>query len=235
VVISSEHLESLPQMKTAKEYVYDALRLLIVRGALEPGTALPLGDVASDLQVSTMPVRSALALLEAEGLVRQLPRRGGAIVAPVDLEDFEEIQAIRFGIESFAAQLGAQRIDEPGLDEMRLLRARIRNLAGESDPDALLAEIFAFHNVCYRAARRPRLLRLIEDHQRRAERYLRIALQETNPGFDAHVQVQDRFLATCESHDGPAAAAAVRDALTWTFERLRPVMESRDAAGSERV
>jgi DNA-binding GntR family transcriptional regulator len=194
--------------------------------------ALPLGDVASDLQVSTMPVRSALALLEAEGLVRQLPRRGGAIVAPVDLEDFEEIQAIRSGIEAFAAQLGAQRIDDAGLDEMRLLRARISSLAAESDQDALLAEISAFHHVCYRAARR---LRLIEEHQRRAERYLRISLQEPNPGFEAHIEFQDLFLATCEAHDGKAAGAAVREALVWTLERVRPVIESRDAADAERV
>lgn len=228
-MISTEHLESLPPMRTAKEYVYDALRLLIIRGTLEPGMPLPLAEVASDLQVSTMPVRSALGALEAEGLVRQLPRRGGAIVAPVDLEDFEEIQAIRSGVEAFAAQLGAARIDEDELDEMRLLRARIGKLVAASDTDKLLAQIFAFHNVCYAAARRPRLLRLIEDHQRRAERYLRLTMQRSDQGLDPHAAFQARFLAACEARDGEEASAVIRQGLVWTVEHVRPVVEAAQA------
>jgi DNA-binding GntR family transcriptional regulator len=211
-------------MRTAKEYVYDALRLLIVRGVLEPGKPLPLAEVAADLSVSTMPVRSALSMLAAEGLVRQLPRRGGAIVAPIEFEDFEEIQAIRSGIEAFAAQLGAKRIDGAGLADMRRLLSLLQAPAAERDADTFLDLVSGLHNVCYRAARRPRLLSLIEDHQRRAERYIRIAVEQTGPGFDPHLQFQERFLGACEAHDGAAAAAVVREALTWTLAQVRPAI-----------
>ena len=52
----------------------------------------------------TMPVRSALSALQAEGLVRQMRHRG-ATVAPLGLEDLEVIQAVRAGIEGFAARV----------------------------------------------------------------------------------------------------------------------------------
>jgi DNA-binding GntR family transcriptional regulator len=228
-VITKAAIAELPPVRGAKQYVHEALRTLIVRGTLAPGTPLPLAEVAADLDVSTMPVRAALGALEAEGLVRQLPRRGGAIVAPVELEDLEEIQAIRSGVEPFAAQLGAARIDDAGIAQMRELRAKIEAAARDGDQDALLARIFAFHTVCYRAAGRERLLRLIDEHERRAERYLRLALAAESPRFAPHLEFQDQFLAACEAHDGAAAADTIREALAWTLERLRPAVEAHAA------
>jgi DNA-binding GntR family transcriptional regulator len=225
-VITKAAIADLAPVRGAKEYVHEALRTLIVRGTLAPGTPLPLAELAADLDVSTMPVRAALGTLEGEGLVRQLPRRGGAIVAPLDLEDLEEIQALRAGVEALAAQLGAERIDDAGLAELRTLRAAIDEAARAGDEDALLARIFAFHAVCYRAAGRERLLRLIDELERRAERYLRLALDAERPAFAPHLEFQDRLLAACEAHDGAQAAEVLREALAWTLERLRPAVEA---------
>jgi DNA-binding GntR family transcriptional regulator len=59
-------------LKSAAERVYEELRPRIVRNELTPGTPLQLTDLAKELGVSTMPVRSALSALQAEGLVRQV-------------------------------------------------------------------------------------------------------------------------------------------------------------------
>jgi len=107
-------------LKTAVEQVYEELRARIVRNGLPAGTQLPLAELAEELGVSTMPIRSALSVLQTEGLVRQLPHRG-ATVAPFEVEDLEVIQAVRSGIEGFAARTGARGLTQGKVDEMARL------------------------------------------------------------------------------------------------------------------
>lgn len=202
-------------IKSAEDQVYEVLRDEIVH-TMEPGLPLPLAAIAERLGVSTMPVRAALMRLEADGLVRQQPRRG-AIVAPLEVEDVQEIQAIRSGIEGLAARLGARRIDDRGIGRMEELLGVLRSAAARRDLDQFLRIATEFEDECYRAARRPRLLHLVQGHRQAAQRYVRLALGDS-PDFE--VAFHDRFFAAAAAHDGPLAEAIIREELTWTLERL---------------
>lgn len=202
-------------IKSAEDQVYEVLRDEIVH-TMEPGLPLPLAQIAERLGVSTMPVRAALMRLEADGLVRQQPRRG-AIVAPLEVEDVQEIQAIRSGIEGLAARLGARRIDAWGLGRMAELLGVLRSAAARRDLDQFLRIATEFEDECYRAASRPRLLHLVQGHRQAAQRYVRLALGDS-PDFE--VGFHDRFFAAASAHDGPAAESIIREELAWTLERL---------------
>ena len=202
-------------IKSAEDQVYEVLRDEIVH-AMEPGRPLPLAQIAERLGVSTMPVRAALMRLEADGLVRQQPRRG-AIVAPLEVEDVQEIQAIRAGLEGLAARLGARRIDARGLGRMEELLGVLRSAAGRRDLEQFLRIATEFEDECYRAARRPRLLHLVQGHRQAAQRYVRLALGDS-PDFE--VAFHDRFFAAAVTHDGLAAESIIREELAWTLERL---------------
>ncbi len=202
-------------IRSAEDQVYDVLRDEILH-ALEPGTALPLAHIAERLGVSTMPVRAALVRLEADGLVRQ-QRRRGAIVAPLEVEDVQEIQAIRAGIEGLAARLGARRIDDRGLGRMEELLGVLRSAAARHDLDQFLHIATEFEDECYRAAHRPHLLALIQGQRQAAHRYVRLALGDS-PDFE--LAFHERFYAANAAHDGVAASTTIRDALAWTLERI---------------
>lgn len=202
-------------IKSAEDQVYEVLREEIVH-AMDPGHPLPLARIAERLGVSTMPVRAALMRLEADGLVRQQPRRG-AVVAPLELEDVQEIQAIRSGIEGLAARLGARRIDERGLRRMEELLGVLRSAAGRRDLDQFLRIATEFEDECYRAAGRPRLLQLVQGHRQAAQRYVRLALGDS-PDFE--LAFHERFHAAAAAHDGPAAESIIREELAWTLARL---------------
>lgn len=202
-------------IKSAEDQVYEVLRDEIVH-AMEPGLPLPLAQIAERLGVSTMPVRAALMRLEADGLVRQQPRRG-AIVAPLETDDVQEIQAIRAGIEGLAARLGARRIDQRGLGRMEELLGVLRSAATRRDLDQFLRIATEFEDECYRAARRPRLLHLVQGHRQAAQRYVRLALGDS-PDFE--VAFHERFFAAAAAHDGPTAESIIREELAWTLERL---------------
>src|SRR6266508_3744588 len=139
-------------IKSAVENVYEQLRDEIVHGQLPAGVPLPLSDLAEQFGVSTMPIRAALLRLEAEGFVVQFRHRG-AIVAPLSLEDLEEIQAVRAGFEGFAARVGAERISVEDLRRMSSLLERVR---GRSRPslDSYISFQWRFQGICYAAAGR---------------------------------------------------------------------------------
>jgi len=77
-------LGSSPELRfrTKQEYVYQALRGAILRGELAPGQRLVIDQIGRRLQVSAIPIREALQLLQSEGLVLSAPHVGST-VAPI--------------------------------------------------------------------------------------------------------------------------------------------------------
>ncbi len=213
-IVSSEPLT----IRSAEDQVYEALRDQIVHG-LAPHTKLPLKQIASSLAVSTLPVRVALRRLEAEGLVSTPPRRG-SWVAPLRVEDIEEVQLMRCGLEGLAARTGAPNVDDEGLRQMREELVLLKKAMADKDIDSYVIHLRTFENICYEASEWPRLLRLIEDLRRSAERYLRIAIAG---GSDAVLTSKfwDRFYEAVEAKDGEAAEASLNDALMWTLSWIR--------------
>lgn len=209
--------------RTTEEQVHETLRREIVAG-VEPGSPLRLSAIAERLGVSTMPVRAALVRLEREGLVRTVARKG-AVVAPLELEDLQEIQAIRWGIEGLAARLGGAAVTDDDLVRMRAHLARIHTAAGAGALDAYLAATYDFEDTCYAAAGRPRLLAEVRHHRRAAQRYIRFVM-----GSDTSTLVVGPSEAFYE-------AAAARDGLTTErclqreIERLYTLLAARMAAG----
>lgn len=216
----TDHRSPRPILLTAAEAVYADLRSRIVSSELQPGSPLVLTDLANDFGTSTMPIRSALDMLEGDGLINRVRHRGAA-VAPLELEDLELIQAVRTGIEGFAARVGAPALAPRQVDEIVKLLARCQELARRGPPEAVLREQQAMHDICYRAAQRPRLLEAIHQYRRRAERYIRKAI-------DMHalqqLYLQQRFVEACQDGDGEAASEALCEALSWTVSTLRPVI-----------
>src|ERR1700749_4966935 len=97
----------------------DAIRGLIARGTLVGGDRLVESQIADQLQTSRGPVRDALFLLRAEGLVRDGPRRGSFVVQ-LTAQDVREIYDLRAAVETQAVRLLLQRGDElaiGGLEE----------------------------------------------------------------------------------------------------------------------
>jgi DNA-binding GntR family transcriptional regulator len=201
--------------RSAEDHVYGVLRTQIEQG-LEPGTPLRLSVIAATAGVSTMPVRAALTRLEGEGLVRQIARRG-TVVAPLELDDLEEIQAIRWGIEGLAARLGAQAVTDAALAEMEHHLERVRHAASDHDPDAYLAATYALEDACYAAAGRPRLLATVHHYRRAAQRYVRLLI-----GAQARLEAPpaERLVAAAVARDGEGAERLIQAQIGRLFDQV---------------
>jgi DNA-binding GntR family transcriptional regulator len=96
--------------RTKQEYVYQTLRAGILRCELQPDERLVIDELARQLNVSAIPVREALQLLQSEGLVINVPHVG-ATVAPVSRESIVDVFTVLEGLETVATRLVATRED----------------------------------------------------------------------------------------------------------------------------
>jgi DNA-binding GntR family transcriptional regulator len=141
------------------------LRALILTGAYGPDERLVEEQLAERLGVSRTPVRQALTMLEAEGLVEIAPNRG-ATVCSFSIEDVWDIYDLRAVLEGHAARRAAGKITPGELAIMRELTGEMEGLAGrfedhEEEIRTLVGLNQEFHGIIVEASRNRRLHRLI--------------------------------------------------------------------------
>jgi GntR family transcriptional regulator of vanillate catabolism len=100
----STPLADPPQTEPATHTVLMRLREMIVTGQIPPETRLRAEGLATELAVSRTPIRSALAVLSAEGLVDYGINRGYTVRAVTIGDVFDSIE-VRAGLEGQAARM----------------------------------------------------------------------------------------------------------------------------------
>ena len=164
------------------------LRQLILDGQLPPGQALRPADLAPRLGVSVMPIREALRILEAEGLVTFKPRIG-ARVAEIKAEDVEELYLVRGALEGLAARLAATNLKDEDLADLHDAFDEMTAARAADDFDAFSQYDREFHRRQYAASGRPGLVKRILDLWDVGRRIYAIAprtRESMEPAYEAH-------------------------------------------------
>jgi DNA-binding GntR family transcriptional regulator len=136
------------------ESVVNAVRGLILRGHYGAGSRLGEVELAATLGVSRTPVREALRLLAAEGLVEVTPNKGARVMAWTDAE-LEEVFVMRAQVEGLAARRAAERVTDADLDELERLaveHAEATAARGDRDLERVYELNGRFHAGVVRAA-----------------------------------------------------------------------------------
>ncbi len=191
-----------------------AVRRAILEGQLRPGEALSISDLATDLGVSHSPVREALQRLSGQGLIVLRPART-AVVAPLDLDELEEIYRLRELIEVDALGRSAAGLTEA---DLALAERQFTLLSGATatDSDRFWDAHSAFHMSLLAPVLTPRLIRLVTDLWHAAERYIRIVYIETDALFTRSPRERHApLLAAAQARDGQR----LRDAMTDHLRR----------------
>ena len=128
------------------EVVAARLREQILKRDFKPGERLVEGRLAEVLGVSRIPVREALRLLAAEGLVEITPRRG-ATVASLSRDLAHEMVEVRATLEGLNARLAARHRDPKILAGIQEVLAAGSGAAQEGELDQLVALNARFHDL----------------------------------------------------------------------------------------
>lgn len=125
------------------EEVAEALRERIFNGALKPGDWVDELALAEEFGISRTPLREAIKVLAAEGLITMKLRRG-AYVTEVDAQELSEIYHLMALLESDAAATVAQKASKAELAELEKLHQRLEDSAAKDLPSFFAANE-AFH------------------------------------------------------------------------------------------
>jgi DNA-binding GntR family transcriptional regulator len=144
-----------------REFIRDCIRDRISDGTYPPGTRLVERELATDFEVSRLPVREALRMLNTEGFVEMLPTRG-VIVRQLSRTDVEELFDVREALETTAFRKAAQRATADDIERMEALAARAERAMVDGDRGTLHACNVEFHDIVPEMARNKVLVQMLE-------------------------------------------------------------------------
>ncbi|MBA4061689.1 MAG: GntR family transcriptional regulator [Verminephrobacter sp.] len=118
--------------KALYEEVAEQLRQRIFRRELEPGSWIDELKIAEEFGISRTPLREALKVLAAEGLVTMKVRRG-AYVTEMSEKDLRDVYHLLSLLESDAAGVVAERATPEQQQTLRDLHAELESAAGNRE------------------------------------------------------------------------------------------------------
>jgi DNA-binding GntR family transcriptional regulator len=193
------------QKTNLKDDVAAFIREGIFSGRFLPGMKLDQDWIAETLMVSKLPVREAIILLEAEGLVQGLPRRG-AFIAPLTPEDIFDHYHIYALVASSAAERAAGRITPEDLDKLERLIHEMQRWESRESAEGQEVLNERFHRIINRAGGSRRLNSVM----RSLVLGIPARLYHETRGWTSTAQDEHReILRALRAGDGPAAARAV--------------------------
>lgn len=104
--------------RTKQEYVYKVLSEAIMKCKIPPGEKLVISNIASQLEVSAIPVREALQILHSERLITY-NQHIGAVVTPITKSSVVETFTIKEGLETVATRIAVQKITQEEINHLK--------------------------------------------------------------------------------------------------------------------
>jgi len=137
--------------RTSAEDIRQKLAQRIIAGELPPGTPLDETTLAGEYDVSRTPVREALRLLAASGLVDQ-KAHAKALVAKPDEKDLRGMFDVMAELEALCAGRAALAMDARERDALDALHASMASIVREGDALGYAEANDAFHSAIYEGA-----------------------------------------------------------------------------------
>jgi DNA-binding GntR family transcriptional regulator len=197
-----------------------ALRDYLVEGSLEDGARIPERLLCERFGVSRTPLREALKVLAAEGLVELLPNRG-ARVRPLSDADIRELFDVMGGLEALAGRLACERLVDSEFAEIESVHHDMYRHYLRRDMSGYFACNQAIHRMIVAAACNATL----------AATYAGISGRIRRVRYSANlVRERDRWGEAMREHEEMLDALRRRDGAELADVLFRHLRNKQDAA-----
>jgi DNA-binding GntR family transcriptional regulator len=154
------------QSRALYQEVADRLRQLIYDGELAPGAFVDERALVTRFGISRTPLREALKVLHAEGLVRLTPRRGSWVAGELTPQDLDEIFPLMSLLEGLCAYEAVSKATPAAVARLEEIHARLEQHAAAGDVGRYYAENYEFHEALQELAANPYLSRAVSELRR---------------------------------------------------------------------
>lgn len=208
------------ELITAVDVAYKGIRSSILSGEFEPGMQLKLQNLGNRYSISLIPVREALRVLEAEGLVLSV-RNKGARVAPISMADALDVYRLRLVLETAALKMAFEHLDDELIKTLQQYQRDMRD-AFATDRLRYLALHQKLHFSIYnRSGSRwtMRMLGLLWSH---SERWRRLSLPKID--LNAPTEDHDQIISALRRRDLRAACKALEHHVQVSVKSLEQTL-----------
>ena len=214
------------------EQVAHRLRTMLVEGQIAPGAKLNERELAQVLHVSRTPLREAIKMLAAEGLVELLPNRG-AIAVSLDEADVLHTFEVMAGLEGLSGELAAQRITAAELTEIKATHFEMLAAYTRGDLSTYYRLNAQIHRAINAAAKNPVLTTTYNQVNARLQA-LRFRSNQDGAKWKRAVKEHEKMIEALDARD----PVAMRNVLVTHLNNKRDVvialMREQQRAGSAR-
>lgn len=197
--------------------VAQLLREQIIRGDIPADTHLVEDHLAEAFDVSRGPVRDALRLLDAEGLVES--RRRGVFAVGLSADDIHDLYALRQSVECLAVDLAMSRASAGGWQRAGRLVDEMEDAARRDDHEAFAEADAGFHTLLYELSEHRRLAAIWAQYSPILTTLLRVTVLR-DADLAASAADHRRLLELIANGDAAAAAAETRNHIGRSRDRM---------------
>lgn len=213
------------------ERIVREIKNSIVSGNLRPGEQFSIGELATELDVSHIPVREALRRLEADGLVMLRPGRS-AIVTPISLDELVEVYRLRLLVEVDLAGASARAYTD---EQLKLAEGYCERLGVAAPDGSNLRDQEAhhrLHHLLLTPAAGPHSTQIVRRLMDIADRYVGLVYDARPVAFDEPYRRHLELVEAAKRRSAPAMrkalAAHLSDNLKYMRTWLAPHLEAAE-------
>ncbi len=203
------------------------LRESIFAGSLAPGSFIDEAALCESMHISRTPLREALKVLSAEGLVRHQPRQG-SFVSTVSEQDLDEIFPVIALLEGRCAFEAASQATDADIAALQTLHERLQKHAKAKRINEYYETNFAIHEAIITLANNKWLSQVIGD-LRKIVKLARLQQLHAPGRLEQSLSEHMAVFAALKARDAEGAEAAMRTHLTRQRKALRDLAQTQQS------
>lgn len=183
-----------------REQVADILRKMITTGKLIPGEKLNEREISEKLNISTTPVKEALRLLESEGLIYTVARKG-SFVSDFSADHIKQVIYARSALEGTAAYFSTAAIDADGIRQLESILRESHECKENRDIDGFCRCNSRFHQFLRSNCKNEYLNRMVDILRAMDKTSLNMTLKKSENEFELSYQEHTAILEAIRKKD----------------------------------
>lgn len=217
-------LPALPRQRLA-EQIAEMLRHQIILGDLEPGVSIHERETAEALGVSRTPLREALFILEADGLVRMAPARTPVVVDP-DYREVADMLRVQSALEGLAGEIACEVASDEEIEEIAGLHDQLLKASRSKDPLEMFSIDMAFHEAIVAATGNDALIRTHRQYHIRLWR-ARYQASAARVRREKTLEEHSRVVEGLRARDGQTTSTILRNHLRRAIDNIAEIYRNR--------